>query len=70
MKNFLVIILSVLLINLLCPSAHAGLVNGAVKGIGKGIKGVGKGAKSAVGGVGKGVKSTFGGLGKATKTVL
>ncbi len=70
MKNFLAIILSVLLISLFCSSAQAGIVNGAVKGIGKGVKGVGKGAKSAVGGVGKGIKSTFGGLGKATKTVL
>ena len=69
MKGLSVVVLSVLLINL-CPSANAGLLTGAVKGIGKGVKGVGKGAKEAVGGIGKGVKSTFGGLGKATKSVL
>jgi hypothetical protein len=70
MRSLSVFILVALLINLASPSAQAGLLNGAVKGIGKGIKGVGKGAKSAVGGVGKGVKSTVGGVGKATKTIL
>jgi hypothetical protein len=70
MRDLSVIVLFAMLLNFSCSSAQAGLLTGAVKGIGKGVKGVGKGAKTAVGGVGKGVKSTCGGIGKATKTVL
>lgn len=81
MNSFSAIIAIFLSANLFCVSAQAGLLNGAVKGIGKGtktvvgcadrgVKGVGKGAKTVVKGTGKGVEGTAGGLGKATKTVL
>jgi len=81
MKQLSIILFCAVITNITCPSAHAGLLTGAAKGIGKGtkavagcadrgVKGVGKGAKTVVVCAGKGVKSTCGGVGKATKTVF
>lgn len=81
MKRIAIIFCSIIIGNVTCLSAQAGLLTGAAKGIGKGtravvgcadrgVKGVGKGAKTVVGCAGKGVKSTCGGVGKATKSVF
>lgn len=81
MNRFTAIIGTLLLVGLFSAPVQAGLLNGAVKGVGKGtkavvgcadrgVKGVGKGAKTVTGCAGKGAKSTVGGVGKATKTAL
>ncbi len=70
MKKITVILSFMFIAGTICPSANAGLVNGAAKGLGKATKSVCGCIDRGIKGVGKGVKTCFGCVGKGFKTVL
>ena len=69
MKKISAMLAVLLVITATCSSANAGLLTGAAKGLGKGVKSVAGCVDRGVKGVGKGVKSTFGGIGKGIKSL-